>query len=117
MLDFFEAFNLNKLIIRNKNTIDFVDINSVIYIKGESGYCEIHTADQKYVDCKSLKEYQEKLMLANFFRVSQSHLINMRHIAKFIKGNGGSIIMDNGETISLSRSCRKKFLTRIKYNE
>lgn len=59
---------------------------------------------------KVLKEIDEALSGPDFFRVHSSFLINLNHIKKFVRVDGGYIVMDNDATINISRSRRQEFM-------
>ncbi len=59
---------------------------------------------------KVLKDIDEALAGPDFFRVHNSFLINLNHIKKFVRGEGGYVVMDNDVTISISRSRRQEFM-------
>ncbi len=62
---------------------------------------------------KPIKDVGELLIPAGFLRVHNSYLINLAHIKKYIRGEGGEIIMKNGHTVPVSRSKKAEFLERI----
>jgi two-component system LytT family response regulator len=55
---------------------------------------------------KVLKEYEEMLSDHSFLRVHQSNIINLHHIKKYVKGDGGQVWMSDGAELEVSR--RKK---------
>lgn len=63
--------------------------------------------------CRSLKEVDEVLRDKGFFRVHNSFIINLSFMEKYMKGDGGEIIMSNGKSIPVSRNRKQDFLTRI----
>mgnify|MGYP001567721904 CR=1 FL=1 len=54
----------------------------------------------------SLHEYEELLRDAGFFRVHRSFLVNLYTIARFEKGDGGFLVMENNDRVPVSS--RKK---------
>jgi two-component system LytT family response regulator len=60
---------------------------------------------------KSLKEYQEMLSDQGFFRVHKSYLINLAHILRFEKAEGGYVVMSNGDKVPVSSRKREELLT------
>jgi len=94
--------------------IEFIAINQIIRLEAESNYTRIFLDGKKeYLVCKTLKEYQEILENQNFLRTHQSHLINCRKIAAYIKTDGGSIAMVDGSSVPISRQKREEVLKRI----
>jgi two-component system LytT family response regulator len=83
-------------------------------LEAESNYTRIFLDGKKeYLVCKTLKEYQEILENHNFLRTHQSHLINCRKIAAYIKTDGGYIAMVDGSSVPISRQKREEVLKRI----
>ena len=55
---------------------------------------------------RGLKEFEELLPEETFFRPHHSHIVNINYISRYIKGEGGQIVLSNGMTVDVSR--RKK---------
>ena len=55
---------------------------------------------------KTLKDMEDLLLPFDFIRVHHSHLINLKHVKRYIKSDGGSIEMSNGAQIAISRQRR-----------
>ncbi len=55
---------------------------------------------------KNLKEYEDLLEPMGFTRPHRSYLINIRRIIRFDKAEGGTLVMENNQTIPVS--VRKK---------
>jgi two-component system, LytTR family, response regulator len=49
----------------------------------------------------------------NFFRVHRSHLINLEHVKKYIKGEGGYVIMSDNSQVEVSRRNKNEFLEKL----
>jgi len=62
---------------------------------------------------KTLKEFEELLLDSHFYRVHNSHLINLRHIKSYQKGKGGSVTMVDGSEIEVSTRRKEDFLKEI----
>ena len=60
-----------------------------------------------------LKEFEEMLRPYRFFRVHNIHLINLNYVRKYIRGDGGKAIMENGDEIDVSRRRKDEFLRLI----
>jgi two-component system LytT family response regulator len=63
---------------------------------------------------KTLKEVEEKFVGQGFFRIHQSHFINLNHIDKIYKGENAYLVMKDGTQISISRHRKDEFLDLIK---
>jgi two-component system, LytTR family, response regulator len=89
-------------------------INEILYCEASSSYTLLHLSSKaKIISAKTLKEYEELLEPHGFYRVHHSHLINLNFVEKYIKGDGGYIIMSDKVEIAVSRSKKDAFLNRL----
>lgn len=89
----------------------FIPTSDIIYCEAESNYTTVVLAGgKKVVVSKVLKDIDEALSGPDFFRVHSSFLVNLNHIKKFVRVDGGYIVMDNDATINISRSRRQEFM-------
>jgi len=91
--------------------LEFIPVEEIIYCESRSNYSIIHKiGDQKLMLSKTLKDLQELLDQHHFFRIHQSHLINLKHLRKYHKGIGGSVVMSNGHELAVSKAKKSEFL-------
>ena len=62
---------------------------------------------------KSLKEVEEVLQGNNFCRIHHSYVINMQFVDRYIRGEGGEVIMANGVHLPISRTRKQEFLSLL----
>ena len=105
---------IHRIAIPTVEGLIMLPINDIIYCEANSSYTIIHLVKkEKIVSAKTLKEYEELLEAHNFFRVHNSHLINLNFVEKYIKGDGGYVIMSDQSTIGVSRTRRESFVARL----
>ena len=89
----------------------FVPVENILYCEAESNYTSVVLKDgKKILVSKVLKDIDETLSGSGFYRIHNSFLINLNHIKKYVRGDGGYVIMDNDVTVSISRSRRQEFM-------
>ena len=89
----------------------FVPTNEILYCEAESNYTKVVLANgKKVVVSKVLKDIDEALSGPDFCRVHSSFLINVNRIKKYVRGDGGYLIMDDDANISISRNRRQEFM-------
>ncbi|MFK7937387.1 MAG: LytR/AlgR family response regulator transcription factor [Saprospiraceae bacterium] len=114
LIENFDNSRIKKLVVQNVNGFKVIPLENIIYLQGEINYTRIFLHNgEKILITKTLKEYDTLLSDFGFFRIHQSHLINLSFVTEYIKGDGGIIIMENGEQLTLSRRRKQKFLTRF----
>jgi len=90
-------------------------INSIIYCQANSNYTTFYLdAKQKITSSQTLGYFEELLEGKKFFRAHRSYLINLMHVSSYKKGEGGFIIMSNGEEVELSRNNKNSFMQLFK---
>ncbi|MBN8850582.1 MAG: DNA-binding response regulator [Sphingobacteriales bacterium 50-39] len=94
-----------------------VPIDSITHCQSDSNYTIFHLKNQqKITACRNLKEVEEVLEGRSFVRVHHSYLVNINEIQKYVKGEGGYLIMSDGNHIDVSRSRKELLLQKLKPN-
>jgi two-component system LytT family response regulator len=103
-----------KIIVPTITGFEFLDIADIIRCQSDINYTTIYLRDkQKLVVAKTLKEFEELLAGHSFFRIHNSHLINMAFIKSYNRGKGGSVILSDGSEIEVSYRRKDDFLKRL----
>jgi two-component system, LytTR family, response regulator len=103
-----------KLALPTNDGLLFVPLEEVLSLEAASNYTFFYTEKNgKIVVSKTLGDFEELLEANDFFRVHNSYLINLHKIEKYIKGEGGYVIMKNGSSIEVSRRKKDEFMKRL----
>ena len=103
-----------KLAIPSIEGLEFVDVKDIIRCEANKNYTFIYTTDgNKFLFSKTLKDIEILLPPQIFFRVHQSHLINLNLVKKYIRGSGGEIVMNDGTHVQVSRAKKPLLMERI----
>jgi len=101
----------NKIILKTFDNIHLVKISDIIYCESDINYTSFYMQNgNKIVMSTTLKEYEEMLGEYGFYRVHRSYLINMIHIERFEKTEGGYIVLSNGNKVPVSSRKREYLL-------
>ena len=94
--------------------LEFVPVNSIISCSANNNYTEFFLSNKKRIlVSRTLKEIEEILEGYAFFRVHHSHIINLNEIVRYIKGEGGYLIMSDGSTVDVSRSRKELLMQKL----
>ena len=105
---------IHKLALPSTNGIQLAKTQDIVRCEASNNYTLFYLADgKKIMVTKTLKEYEELLMQDGFFRVHQSHLINLDFVSGYLKQDGGYVQMTDGSQIEISRRKKDAFLTLI----
>lgn len=102
---------IEKLAVPTLEGIDFFRTDDIIYCEADGSYTTLYLAGhQKQVISKNLKDFENLLSGSGFCRVHNSHLINLSHVKKYIKGDGGYVILTDDHHVDISRRRKDVFL-------
>lgn len=106
--------NFNKLAIPALDGLHFFDLSTIIHLEAQSNYTVLYfSGHPKITASKTLKEFEDLLPADMFFRVHNSHIINLHYIKRYIKGDGGQVELENGANVDVSRRKKEEFLHTI----
>jgi len=104
----------NKIALPTMDGLLFVKLEEIVQCSSIDNYTQFHLqSGKKILVSKTIKYFDELLSEHNFFRVHRSHLINLDHIKRYIKGEGGYVIMIDDSQIMVSRRKKEPFLRRF----
>jgi two-component system LytT family response regulator len=104
-----------KLCVPVLNGLEIINISNIIFCEADGAYTNFHLSDGKRICvCKPLLDYEQLLHDKSFLRIHKSHLVNTQHIKKYIRGEGGTVVMSNGFEIPVSRRKKEHFLSSIR---
>lgn len=91
--------------------LEFVPLASVVRIEAAGAYSTFYLqGGKKIVVSKNLKEYESMLPPAQFFRVHNSHIINLAEVRRMVRTDGGYAVMNDGTTVLISPKKKDEFL-------
>lgn len=104
----------DKIAISTTEGIEFIPIKNILHIESKSNYSKIFLSENKtLMVSKILKDFEEMLIPYHFYRVHNSHLINLNYIKKYIRSQGGHVMLQDGTIIDISRRKKEDFLKMI----
>ncbi|HET6226983.1 MAG TPA: LytTR family DNA-binding domain-containing protein [Bacteroidia bacterium] len=107
---------LKKVGIPDGDGLVFINLADIIRCESDGNYTFfILTNGKKIIASRTLGEYEQMFTEDNFFRVHRSHLINLQHVKKYIKGEGGYVIMADDSQVEVSRRNKNEFLEKLSH--
>ncbi len=94
--------------------LEMVHVNEIVLCESDSNYTTLHTRDGKrLVISRTLKEFEDLLLGDHFQRIHNSYLVNINHIKKYIRGDGGEVVVSNDMTIPVARRKKQELLDSL----
>ncbi|MEM7163391.1 MAG: LytTR family DNA-binding domain-containing protein [Bacteroidota bacterium] len=115
LLESFSNRQLKKLPIPTREGYLMVKIKDIMHIQSDGAYSKIYMEDGRMIHVsKNLKEFELTLDIHNFVRVHHSHLVNLEKVKKYVRGEGGYLVMENDETVDVSKRKKESLVSKLK---
>lgn len=103
-----------KIVLKTQESIFVIEIDDIVHCEADKNYTFFYLTDgKKILVSKTLKDYDTMLTGFSFFRVHQSHLINLNYVERYDKHDGGSVILKDGSSVPLSPAKKEQFFKRL----
>jgi len=106
-----------RIVLPTSNGFTVVNPEDIIRCESDRNYTFIFLQDKRRIlVSRTIKEYDEMLRDFNFFRIHQSHLINLAYLKNYTRGRGGYVELSDGTTLDVSARRKSEFLKRMAYD-
>jgi two-component system LytT family response regulator len=106
--------SVNKIALPTMEGFQMIKIDSIISCEADSNYTTFYLKDNKrMVVCRNLKDIEELLEDHSFTRVHRCYVVNLNEVEKFVKGEGGYLVMSDGSSIDVSRNKKEELLKKL----
>jgi two-component system, LytTR family, response regulator len=105
---------VRKIALPSMEGLQMIEVDSIINCEADSNYTILYLKEKKkkVVSC-TLKEVEELLEDHSFVRVHRCYLVNLNEVEKYIKGEGGYLVMSDGSTVDVSRTKKEELLKKL----
>ncbi len=92
-----------------------IEVSDIQYLEADGAYVSVFLKEspKPVVLSKSLREFEELLNNPGFFRVHNSYLVNLKHIKKILRTEGGGVVMGNGCLLPVARAKKAELIGLI----
>ena len=113
-LKFISYPQILRIAVSSFNGIEIVKIEEIIYFKAENNYTRIKRQQKEdIIVSKTLKNFEAILADTQFIRIHNAYFVNFDKVLRFIRANGGYVVMEDGSEIVISRSYKDKFISHL----
>jgi two-component system LytT family response regulator len=98
--------DFKKIALPTIEGFELINIEEIIRLEADSNYTQIFLKNKSRLTvCRALKDMEEQLQdFPHFMRVHHSYVVNLNEAKKYVRGEGGYLIMNDGSTVNVSRS-------------
>ena len=102
-----------KFAVPTSNGYELIPVEQVLFCEARDNYTYFNLKNRKkIIACRMLKDVEEQLNdFPSFVRVHHSYIVNINEVTKYVRGEGGYLIMSDESSVTVSRS-RKEVLLK-----
>jgi two-component system LytT family response regulator len=106
---------ISKICISTSEGIEVIPLDALLHLQSERSYTilKLKTGKEVVVSNKSLKDFEAILPPDEFMRIHTSHIIKLSEVVKYLRTDGGSVVLSNGAQLPLSRANKEAFLEKF----
>jgi two-component system LytT family response regulator len=106
--------SFQKIALPTLHGYELVPISDIVFCASSSNYTDIRLSNgQQMLISRTLKDIEDLLDMLPFFRIHNSYLVNLRYAIRYVKGEGGFLVLKDDITIPVSRSKKEELLNLI----
>jgi two-component system LytT family response regulator len=103
-----------RISLRDKDSICIVKSIDIVYCEADGPYTKFHFSNKNsMMISKNLKEFEQILDPHMFMRSHHSFLVNIYHINRYEKADGGTLLMSNAKQVPVSQRKKEQLLLWI----
>jgi len=108
------ALDMPRIALPGKNGVVFVPVMDIIRCEGSRGYTCLYVKNKgKIISSRNIKEYETMLPEGKFYRVHNSHLVNLSCVSGYQRGRGGYVEMEDGVKIEVAVRRKDELMIRL----
>jgi two-component system, LytTR family, response regulator len=107
--------SIDKIALPLSGGIELVPISSIIRCEAVANYTRVYCSDKSpMLISHTLKDFERQLPTSSFFRIHNSHLVNIEYIVRYLRNEGGQVVLRDGTTLDVARRKRDELLENLR---
>jgi len=105
---------INKIALPTMEGLQMIPVENIISCESDDNYTRLQLKNsKKLLVTRSLKDMEEILEQHSFIRVHRFYMVNLNEIEKYIKGEGGYLVMSDGTSIDVAKNKKEVLLRKL----
>ena len=94
--------------------ISFIKMSDILRVEANGRYAKFYLLNKETIlVSKTLGDFEEILTANQFFRIHDSSIINLNHVKKYIRGDGGTVLLSDNTELDVARRRKEEFVKLI----
>lgn len=103
-----------RLLLPNSSGMELLITKDIRYLEADGAYTYFYLQDgSKHLICRTIGHFDYLLEYDAFFKSHRSYIVHLQAVKKYLHAGGGQLLLDNEQSIPLSKAQKKAFLQRI----
>jgi two-component system LytT family response regulator len=108
------SVTVQRIALPTMQGLEFIPVDTITHCSSNNNYTEFFLGNKKrLLVSRTLKETEDMLTEYAFIRVHHSHIVNLNAITRYVKGEGGYLIMRDGSIVDVSRSKKELLMLKL----
>ncbi|MBX2954425.1 MAG: response regulator transcription factor [Leadbetterella sp.] len=104
----------HKITVPTPRGLLFQPIKDIVWLESDNNYTTLHLEDSsKIVVSRSIGDFEDLLHGYGFCRIHQSVIINLEYLKEYVRGEGGTVILQDGTGLEVSRRRKSHLMEMI----
>lgn len=104
----------HKLCVRSNGDYHFISLDDILYLKADNNTTDIHLISGKIISGFKTLKYYESQLPSSFFRIHNSHIVNLNYVTRINVGKSDCYLLDNTIKLPFSRTYKEQIDLIIK---
>lgn len=114
LLESFRRGKADKLTLSTSEGLVLLPLEEIVRLEASDSYTSFFTrSGERTMVARTLKNFDDLLPKKQFFRVHQSHLINLDLVRKVMSEDGDFAVMEGGAKVPVARRRKEAFLKAL----
>jgi two-component system LytT family response regulator len=112
LLESMKSQKFDRILLNAQDGISIIQKQNITRLEADGNYTTIYTNNGfKHIASNNLKYFEDMLTELPFFRIHQSHIVNIDFVVKVLKEDGGYVVLEDGYRVPIARRRKEEFLS------
>src|SRR5438034_735722 len=104
----------DKILVPYLGGYECIPLNKISHVQSDGNACIFFLTDKSTsVSSYNLGHFELRLVAGGFIRVHASHIVNFIYIKRYVRGDGGTVVMEDGSEVDVSRSHKQELVSKL----
>ena len=104
-----------KIMLTSMEGMVFLRLDQIVRLESDGSYTTFYLLNhERHLITRPMKDFEDLFSEDDFFRIHQSHIINLSFVKKILREDGGYAMMEDGGKVPIARRRKDQFLEVMK---